>query len=380
MRKKLIVGITAPGSVTLIAGQLLYFKTLGYETYLMAPNHHRVIDYCQKEECIHLPLDLEREISPLKDLKALFQVIKHLRNINPDIVNFGTPKISLLGIIAAKLLGVKNRIYTCRGFRFEHESGMKKKILVCMEKITASFANRVICISNSVRDLGIKNSIFSENKSLVIHKGSSNGIDLERFNPSNITATQIANLKTELGYSESHFIYGFVGRLIDRKGINELYEAFVNLHKNNNSLRLLMVGPVEKSQIRDLNLIENMRQHPGILFVGTQSNVPLYLSIMNVFCLPAWWEGFGNVSLQAAAMGLPVIATDVTGSKDAVSIDFNGLLIPLKSVPDLENAMLYLLDNRDERKKLGKNGLLWAKNFESQKIWDGMDRLYQLEH
>ena len=130
MRKKLIVGITAPGSVTLIAGQLLYFKTLGYETYLMAPNHHRVIDYCQKEECIHLPLDLEREISPLKDLKALFQVIKHLRNINPDIVNFGTPKISLLGIIAAKLLGVKNRIYTCRGFRFEHESGMKKKILV----------------------------------------------------------------------------------------------------------------------------------------------------------------------------------------------------------------------------------------------------------
>jgi glycosyltransferase involved in cell wall biosynthesis len=376
MNKKLIVGITAPGSVILIAGQLRYFTDLGYETYLMAPNHQRVIEYCQQEGCTHLPVDFEREISLIKDIKALFQVIKHLRKVKPDIVNFGTPKVSLLGMIAAKLLGVKNRIYTCRGFRFEHETGLKKTILVSMEKITTRFAHKIICISNSVRELGIENTIFSKDKSLVINKGSSNGIDLERFNPSQVNEAQISKLKNELGLNAAHFVYGFVGRLIDRKGIKELYEAFNNLYAENHFLRLLIVGPIEKGQIADLSLLEKMNEHPGILLVGTQRNVPLYLSVMDIFCLPAWWEGFGNVSVQAAAMGLPVIATDVTGSKDAVSNDFNGLLIPAKSVKDLQNAMALLQENRDKRKELGKNGLIWAKNFDSKMIWDGMNVIY----
>ena len=377
MNKKLIVGITAPGSVILIAGQLRYFKDLGYQTYLMAPNHERVIEYCRNEGCIHLPVDLEREISLLKDLKALYQVIRHLRKVKPDVVNFGTPKVSLLGMIAAKLLGVKNRIYTCRGFRFEHETGMKKTILVCMEKITARFAHKIICISNSVRDLGLDNGIFSASQSLVIHKGSSNGIDLKRFNPNQINAADSADLKKQLGYTETHFVFGFVGRLIDRKGIKELYEAFANLYRENDKLKLLIVGPVEESQISDLSLINNMQQHPGILLVGTQSNVPLYLSVMDVFCLPAWWEGFGNVSVQAAAMGLPVIATDVTGSKDAVSKDFNGLLISPKSVSALQHAMQLLYENEQKRQELGRNGLVWATNFDSKMIWDSMHQLYQ---
>lgn len=379
MNKKLIVGITAPGSVILIAGQLRYFKDLGYQTYLMAPNHERVIEYCRNEGCIHLPVDLEREISLLKDLKALYQVIRHLRKVKPDVVNFGTPKVSLLGMIAAKLLGVKNRIYTCRGFRFEHETGMKKTILVGMEKITARFAHKIICISNSVRDLGLDNGIFSASQSLVIHKGSSNGIDLKRFNPNQINAADSADLKKQLGYTDTHFVFGFVGRLIDRKGIKELYDAFANLYRENDKLKLLIVGPVEESQISDLSLINNMQQHPGILLVGTQSNVPLYLSVMDVFCLPAWWEGFGNVSVQAAAMGLPVIATDVTGSKDAVSKDFNGLLISPKSVSALQHAMQLLYENEQKRQELGRNGLVWASNFDSKMIWNEMDALYKLK-
>ena len=379
MNKKLIVGITAPGSVILIAGQLRYFKDLGYQTYLMAPNHERVVDYCRNEGCVHLPVDLEREISLLKDLKALYQVIRHLRKVKPDVVNFGTPKVSLLGMIAAKLLGVKNRIYTCRGFRFEHETGMKKAILVGMEKITARFAHKIICISNSVRELGLDNGIFSAAQSLVIHKGSSNGIDLERFNPNQINAADSADLRKQLGYDESHFVFGFVGRLIDRKGIKELYEAFANLYRDNDKLKLLIVGPVEESQISDLSLISNMQQHPGILLVGTQSNVPLYLSVMDVFCLPAWWEGFGNVSVQAAAMGLPVIATDVTGSKDAVSKDFNGLLVMPKSVSALQNAMHLLYQNEEKRQELGRNGVVWATNFDSKMIWNEMDALYKLK-
>lgn len=376
MNKKLILGITAPGSVILIAGQMAYFKKLGYETYLMAPNHERVVAYCQQEGCIHLPVDFEREISPLKDVKALLQVYKHIKKVKPDVVNFGTPKVSLLGMIAAKMVGVKRRIYTCRGFRFEHEKGLKRTVLVTMEKLTASSAHQVICISNSVRTLGIDNGIFSAEKSLVILKGSSNGIDLERFDSNKIIASEKEALQKELGLNDTNFIYGFVGRLIDRKGIKELYEAFSNLYSNNDSLRLLIVGPAELSQISDKSLLEKMNNHPGILVVGTQLNVPLYLSVMDVFCLPAWWEGFGNVSVQAAAMGLPVIATDVTGSKDAVSDGFNGILIPAKSVEALSQVMTKLYQDATLRNTLGQNGIAWAKNFDSHKMWDGINLIY----
>lgn len=375
--KKLVVGITAPGSVILIAGQMKYFKSLGYETYLMAPMHERVVDYCEREGCTHLPVNLEREISPVKDAKALLQVIKHLKRVKPDVVNFGTPKVSLLGMIASKILGIKNRIYTCRGFRFEHETGTKKTILVAMEKLTARFAHQIICISKSVQDLGVDQGIFSADKSLVIHKGSSNGIDLERFNPKLISNEQKHSLKQELGLKEDDFVFGFVGRLVDRKGIKELYEAFSNLYNNNHKLQLLVVGPIEHSQISDTSLIDQMNQHPAIHLVGTQKDVPLYLSVMDVFCLPAWWEGFGNVSVQAAAMGLPVIATDVTGSKDAVSKDYNGLLIPVKSTQLLQQAMIELYNDEAKRKELGSNGIEWAKNFDSKIIWDSMNDLYQ---
>lgn len=374
--KKLVVGITAPGSVILIAGQMQYFKSLGYQTYLMAPMHERVVAYCKHEGCIHLPVALEREISLVKDLKALFQVYKYLKKIKPDVVNFGTPKVSLLGMIVSKFLGIKKRIYTCRGFRFEHEQGRKKDILIFMEKLTSRFAHKVICISNSVRDVGLENAIFDKEKAVVLLKGSSNGIDLSRFNPSRVSQKQTEDLKNKLVINVSDFVFGFVGRINDRKGINELIAAFDNLYKNNPALRLVIVGPIEERQLINKKLVEEMDNHPAIHRVGTQLDVPLYLSIMDVFCFPSWQEGFGNVSVQAAAMGLPVIATDVTGSKDAVSNGFNGVLLPPKSVEELQEAMLMLQRDSSLRNFFGKNGIEWAKNFNSQLIWDEMDKLY----
>lgn len=374
--KKLIVGITAPGSVILIDGQLKYFKELGYKTYLMAPDHERVSEYCEREGCEHLPIAIEREISLKNDVKALAQIYSHFKKVKPDVINLGTPKVSLLGMIAGKMLGVKTRIYTCRGFRFEHETGTKKTILVAMEKLTSKFAHKIICISESVRTLGRENGIFSD-KAVVINKGSSNGFDLKKFSPAAITPEDRNSKMEELGITNKNFVYGFVGRLIDRKGIKELYESFNDLYSNNNALRLLIVGPIEYEQVSDKGLIKKMEQHPGIIMAGSQRNVPLYLSVMTVFILPAWWEGFGNVSVQAAAMGLPVISTDVTGSRDAVSKNYNGLLIAPKSIAELTQAMTQLYNDKALRDTLGSNGIEWAKNFESKIIWDGMDSLFK---
>lgn len=376
--KKLIIGITAEPSVDLLNGQLKHFLKEGYDVYLMAPKTPRVEAFLEEEKAKLLPITIERTISPIKDLKTLIEIVRILRKINPDIVNFGTPKVSLLGMLAAKITKVPLRIYTCRGFRFEHEKGFTRSFLIALEKVTAACAHKVICISNSVRDLGIKEGIFKFEKTVHIAKGSSNGINLNLFNPANINKQDIDRLRVEYEL-DGTYVFGFVGRIVDRKGIAELYSAFDNYYKKNSKARLLMVGRPFWDQVKDITLIDKYNNHPGIIMTGVipQKEIPLYLKLMDVFVLPAWWEGFGNVLTQAAAMGVPIISTHATGCKDAVCDRFNGKLIKPYSINELEDMMEYFYNNPDEVKKMGENGIEWAKNFSPDIIWGGMNELYK---
>jgi glycosyltransferase involved in cell wall biosynthesis len=376
--KTLIVGITAEGSVNLLQGQLEHFKALGYQTYLLGPLSERSAAFCEKEGCEHLVIDIEREISPLKDLKTLWSIIKIFKAIKPDIINLGTPKVSLLGMIAGTCVGVKKRIYTCRGFRFEHEKGFKRTLLITMEKITSKLAHQVICISKSVKTLGINHQIFNEDKVDVIDKGSSNGVNLNLFNPELDQYKDVKNkVRSELNLEKS-FVFGFLGRIVDRKGINELFQVFNEIYNKNQNARLLLVGPFEMNQIADKKLIEEIEGHPGIINFGKvkQEEVPGFMLAMDVFVLPAWWEGFGNVLVQAAAMGLPVISTTGTGTVDAVSDGYNGILVPVKSKEKLQDAMEKMMSDEKQRKEYGENGILWAQNFDRQLIWKGLDKIY----
>ncbi len=363
--------------MVLLDGQIKYFRERGYKTYLLAPDSQRVREYCEKEGCTHLKINVRREISLIHDIFILQRIIYIFFSIKPDIINLGTPKVSLLGMIAGKLLGVPQRIYTCRGFRFEPESGFKRRILILMEKITVKCANEVVCISSSLRDFGVTNRIFTAAKATVINKGSSNGINLKRFSPQNVTEESIFRLKKELGI-EGKFIFGFVGRIYDRKGINELCEAFSRLCQSLPDIVLLLVGRFEEDQIADKRIIEFIKSHELIKDVGSQKNVPLYMSLMDVFVMPAWGEGFGNVMVEAAAMGIPVISTNATGTKDTVCHDFNGFLIEPKSVDKLTETMKLLYENRDLREKMGHNGVEWAKNFDNLIIWHGLEKLYNV--
>jgi glycosyltransferase involved in cell wall biosynthesis len=374
-QKKLVVGITAAGSVGLLPGQLQYFKDKGYKTYLLAPRTARSEAYCEKEGCELLAVDLKREISLVHDFKCLLHIFFIFLKLRPDIVNLGTPKVSLLGMIAAKLTGVKKRIYTCRGLRYEHEQGKLRKILILMERITASCAHNVNCISDSVKNLGIRDKIFKESNTIVIHKGSSNGIDLSCFDFSSVTEEEKNELRKLLNL-EGYFVYGFLGRIIDRKGVQELYEAFDILYRENRYIRLLIVGPVEMSQLKNPKIIDLIKNHEGIIWPGRTDDVPLHLAIMDVFVLPAWWEGFGNVLVQAAAMGVPVISTTGTGTIDAVSDGYNGTLVPVKDVESLKIAMEKLLIDHELRANYGRNGMEWAKNFDNKIIWEGLEKLY----
>ena len=285
--KKLIVGISAEGSVVLLEGQLKYFKVRGFDTYLLSPFSERVKEFCMKEGCTHLRVNIKRDISPISDFIVLLKVIYFFYRLKPDIINLGTPKISLLGMIAGKLMGISKRIYTCRGFRFEHETGMKRMVLISMEKITSQFAHKIICISPSLRDYGVENRLFSDKNSVVINKGSSNGFNLSRFSPNCVSIESRNQLQKELAL-EGKFIFGFVGRIYDRKGINELYRAFSELCNNVPDIILLLVGRFEEVQIADKGIIELIKSHKQIKHVGSQKNIPLYLSVMDVFVMPAW--------------------------------------------------------------------------------------------
>src|SRR5690606_9989539 len=170
--------------------------------------------------------------------------------------------------------------------------------------------------------------IFPMHKTRLIAKGSSNGVDLTMFNRGGIDHSRQAALAQEYGLG-GKFVFGFVGRIVDRKGIAEMYDAFVEVYNSSPDARLLIVGRPFWDQIRDRAVVDRLNEHPGIIMAGFQKieTIPYFLSVMDVFVLPAHWEGFGNVLIQAAAMGVPIIATDVTGCKDAVKDEFNGVLV-----------------------------------------------------
>jgi glycosyltransferase involved in cell wall biosynthesis len=352
---------------------------LGYQTYLLAPFSERSAKYCIDEGCEHLILNIEREISLFKDIKTLFQIIKIFKSVKPDIINLGTPKVSFLGMIAGWLLSIKVRIYTCRGFRFESEKGIKFKILVFMEKITARLSTKIICISNSLKDLGVKSKIFNESKAKVILKGSSNGIDLSLFDPnSEVIVNEASILKNNLKLKDK-FVFLFVGRIYDRKGIVELFTAFDKLNKMFEDTVLVLVGPYEKNQIADKGIISKIDAHQSVYQIGRvdQLEVPLYMGLADVFVLPCWGEGFGNVLIQAAAMGVPVVSTKATGTMDAVCDRYNGILVSPKKSDELFEVLLELYQNAEQRKELGNNGIEWAKNFERETIWLELNKIYQ---
>lgn len=372
---KLVVGITNEASVTLIKGQLKYFKALGYETYLLAPAHERTVHLCKQEGAILLPVAFAREMSFFRDIVCLFRTILYFIKIKPDIVNVGTPKAGLIGTIASRICRVPKIFYTCRGYRYEQEDGLKRKYLILFEKLSAFCSHKIICISESVRDLGVEDKIFALTKAVVINKGSSNGIDLVSFSKENINSSHKDQLRKDLNLQDS-FVYGFVGRVVDRKGINEIFKAFENLYKKYNNIRLIVVGRIEGIQINDKTLITRMSNHEGVIVTGPQFNVPLYMSLMDVFVMPSWSEGFGNVLVQAASMGLPVISANATGCKDAVSDGYNGILINRKDVVNLQSVMEKLLLDQSLRNELGGNGIIWSKNFTHKIIWEGLDNLY----
>jgi glycosyltransferase involved in cell wall biosynthesis len=352
-------------------GQLSYLKNLGYEVSVVSSPGKEIDTFAEMEKVNIKQIKMTREISPLSDIISLIKVIRYLLKYRPHIVNTGTPKAGLLLSVAAWLTRVPIRIYTVRGLKLETASGYKRKILLFTERIACLCSHRIIAVSESLRKRIIELKLAPKEKIVVLGSGSSNGIQVSR-------AQELSKMNVDINVEPDSFKIGFVGRITKDKGIIELLQAFRNLRKKYHNIKLIILGDFETGDPIPNSERRYIETDPNILFLGFQQNPFPYYKFMDIFVLPSHREGFANVCLEAALMGLPIITTNATGAIDTVIDGKTGLIYEVGNVKQLEEKIEFLIRNPEIRKKMGIEGKKWVtKEFSSERIWNGLDNLYK---
>ncbi len=368
---KLIRITTIPLSLEkLLEGQLTFMNQY-YEVTAVAAEKDRLNRYGKDNQVDTFWVEMTRAITPWQDLKALLKLYRFLKKEKPLIVHTHTPKAGIIGMTAAKLAGVPLRLHTVAGLPLLETSGLKRAILDFVEKLTYRFATRVYPNSFGLQKIILELDYASPEKLKVLGKGSSNGIDTTYFDPSQYSSEFKVELRKNLNIPQEDLVYIFVGRLVKEKGINELVAAFTEIHKKTPSVSLLLVGPFEQDldPVSELTL-DLIQNHPKIFTTGYQVDVRPYFAISNVLTFPSYREGFPNVVMQANAMNLPAIVSDINGCNEIVENDTNGIIIPVKDAQALEAVMFTLYSRPEMREQLSENSRrLIVENYERQEFW-----------
>jgi glycosyltransferase involved in cell wall biosynthesis len=354
--KKLIRITTVPVSlVVLLRGQLQFMSQ--YYEVLAVSSKVAELDLLEKQSGLRISgVNMTRKITPFKDLAALWNLYRLLRREKPEMVHTHTPKAGLLGMLAAQLAGVPVRLHTVAGMPLLERQGLTRKVLEIAEKLTYLCATRVYPNSQAMKQLIESHNYCPPKKLKVIGNGSSNGIDTSVFDPELFTTQARHQTRQTMGISPDDVVYCFIGRMVADKGVKELVEAFVKITQHNRSAKLLLIGPFE-NDLDPLNqfTVDKILNHSSIIWKDFQADVRPYLSISDMFVFPSYREGFPNVVMQAGAMNLPCIVTNINGSNEIIQQEKNGIIVPVKNAKALQNAMEQLTHNPALRKKLSMN-------------------------
>lgn len=335
------------------------------------------LDEVKKDEEIDVvAIDMSRKITPIKDIKSLWSTYRFLRKEKPQIVHTHTPKAGIVGMLAARMAGVPHRLHTVAGLPLMEVTGMKRQVLDLVEKLTYASATRVYPNSKGLSDYIIKHKYTDKYKLKVIGNGSSNGIDTSFFSPEQVSEDQKTLLKKELKIEDSDFVFVFVGRLVGDKGINELIKAFSALDKSENQKcsKLLLVGPLEQ-ELDPLypDTIKEIETNKDIISVGFKKDVRPYFAISNALVFPSYREGFPNVVMQAGAMELPSIVSDINGCNEIIVENKNGVIVPVKDSESLKEEMDKMISDKDYYHTLKKNARPMIEDrFEQSVIWNAI--------
>ena len=348
--KKLVRITTVPISLEkLLENQARFFKTY-YSVTLVSSQKEQLQKLAEEQGVNHFSLEMTRKITPLQDLRCLLQLIRFLRKDKPHIVHTHTPKAGIVGMLAAFIAGVPLRMHTVAGLPLMEAKGLKKSILYAVERLTYRCATHVYPNARGLMDFIQEKKLAGKTPLKCIGNGSSNGIDLTYFNPERVSKEQEMSFREKWNISKDDFVFLFIGRLVGDKGVNELVAAFEQLANKIPNAKLLLVGPQEPTldPLKQVT-IASIEKNPKIVSTAYQQDVRPFLKMAQVFVFPSYREGFPNVVLQAGAMGIPCIVSDINGCNEIIENEVNGLIVPPKSIQPLSEKMYSLYKDPEKR-------------------------------
>ncbi|MGK0420346.1 MAG: glycosyltransferase involved in cell wall biosynthesis [Polaribacter sp.] len=379
IKKKLIRITTVPISLEKLLENQLRFMKENYLVTAISADKERLLTFGEEEGVSTFHLELTRKITPIKDVIAVLKLYIYLKKEKPQIVHTHTPKAGMVGMLASYLAKVPNRLHTVAGLPLLESKGFKRKVLNFVEKITYSCATKVYPNSFGLKAIIIEAQFCKVSKLKVLANGSSNGIDTSTFNPENFSKEQNKILRKELALAEEDVVFIFVGRLVGDKGINELVAAFDTLTKRFQNIKLLLVGAFE-SDLDPLNnqTLKMIDGNSAILSAGFQQDVRPYFAIADALVFPSYREGFPNVVLQAGAMGLPSIVSDINGCNEIIKEEENGLIISVKDSEAIYKAMKRVLEDSVLKNKLQNNARnMITELYEQKVVWNALLKEYK---
>ena len=376
-RARLLHVMTVPESLGFLRGQIGYVQGQGFTVAALASPDGALAAFGREEGVAVFGVEMPRQITPVRDLAALWRVWRRIRAWQPDVVHAHTPKGGLLGTAGAWLARVPVRIYHIHGLPFVTATGLRLRLLRLSERVSCRLATHVLCVSESVAAVAVAEGLCPPGKVAVLGAGSINGIDAgTRFSPDRV-AGERRRIRERYGIGDDAVVIGFVGRIVADKGVAELALAWSRLRARHGDLHLLLVGAREdRSPALDAALAP-LADDPRVHWHGLDWETPPLYAAMDIVALPSYREGFGLVSIEAAAMRLPMVTTRVPGCVDAVEDGHTGTLVPARDAAALAEALdLYIRDSGLRRRhgEAGRQRVL--RDFRQEVLWEATASLY----
>ncbi len=378
MAIRLLHVATVPMSLRFLRGQLGYMRARGIEPAVLTSPGAELDEFGAAEGVPAHGVAMAREITPLRDLASLAAVVRVLLRTRPQVVHGHTPKGGLLAMLAAWTVRTPVRVYHLRGLAFETASGGRRFLLRACERVSCALAHRVICVGASLRDVAVRDGVCAPEKIRVLAGGSGNGVDAGgRFDPARFGPGERLALRAAWGIPADAPLVLFVGRVVRDKGIVELEEAWRRVREELPGAHLLLVGPLESRDPLPGETAERLRADPRVHLAGMQAESAPFYAAADVVVLPTYREGFPNVALEGAAMGLPVVATRIPGCADAVDDGRTGVLVPPRDAPSLAAALLRYLRDPELRRAHGRAGRERVlRDFRPEAVWAALHDEY----
>ena len=328
--------------------QINDFSKMGADQFVIASDEVFENEYI----CEYISIPIERNISFFSDLRSIYRMYRKFRELKLDVVHSTTPKAGLVCAIAGFLARVPVRIHTFTGQRWITMTGFRRKLCMLADQLIIMMSTAAYADSRSQIDYLERVGVAPVDKLKMLGYGSLAGVDCVRFSPESVSTSTMEKLKTDYGINENDFVFLFVGRISVDKGVRELFGSFKLIAEKFSHVRLIIVGPIEQQELTEFSEFpEAIAQR--IRLVGAKENPEDYMAISDVLVLPSYREGFGTVVIEAGAMGLPSVGTSIYGLSDSIVHGITGLLVSPKNIPELAEAMEWMVRNRFESKMLG---------------------------